>query len=575
MIPGPVHPGMRIHRSISLVLSSALAVLTLGAGISYAQVQPGDIFREHVWAPQAPDKFARVTGTDATAQGAFAFLPNPVHQINIPDLTGAVRAEVMIEKLTSHAGTRLPRMRVNSSSWISIPEPAANVIPGTRGTGLPVSEYLQMTYPVIPVPLANLQTGMNSFEFDCQGANGSAIGLTWPQWLHYGVVFRVYYGENKVGAPTGEIVTPRDGDIVGDDPIFDVSARASSGDSVVRVDLLGDYDDFDWQGNGTETGWRAIYRYGRLERHMASDFSAPWQPRWQNSWIPTQHEHFRVIARITASNGLVRITEPVRLAMLRSKTVHRYRSSNISRHWQTNRQLVHGNDVYVTGDLNKATAAQFVVSTWNATSLDEVRFNGPKLMGPFGRGYDLSYDIFPLDVRSIVAGKNRFETYATTPGHGCEVQWPGFELFVRYDVPETPAVFIPYGSACAGSNGVPALSSQGTPKLTQSYQALLANGKANTPVILLNGFSKDLWLGRGLPFDWAPLGAPGCALATSIDFVLGLGTNALGTTAQTFVVPNRTEFLGGSLFAQFMIFDPSANSLGFTLSDAGRWLFGQ
>ncbi|MCA8970429.1 MAG: hypothetical protein KDC95_11615 [Planctomycetes bacterium] len=565
------------HTTLFAVLRRSLLGGTgaLMLAITATAQDPGSVYREHVWKPSGPLKWERVTGTDATDPGALAFLPNPVHQISIIDLTDAVACEVVIEKLTSHSGTRKPRMRVNGNAWISIPEPDPNVIPGTRGSGLPTTEYLQMTYPAIPVPLAQLVSGTNTFEFNCEGNGGSAIGVTWPQWLHYGVNFRIYYKSTKAGAPSGSILSPRDGDIVGDDPIFDVQTAPASGTSITRVDLLGDYDDFDWAGDGTESGWRASYRYGNLEHNMATLFNAPWKPRWQNTWIPTQNSHFRVVARIVASNGLMVVTEPVRLGMLRNKTVHRYRSTNISRTWMTRASISRGNDIHVTGDLSKAIEARFTVATWNATALDEVRLNNLNLMGAFGRGYDMSHDTFGVPLARINPGYNRFTTHAATLEHGCEVQWPGFELFVRYDIPETPAVFIPYGTSCVGTNGTPELSNQGFPKLTQSYFAKLSNGTANAPVILLNGFSKDTWASFPLPFDWAPIGAPGCKLATSIDFTLGLATDASGMTSQQFTVPNRPEFLGGSLFAQFAIFDPSANSLGITLSDAGRWLFGQ
>lgn len=537
---------------------------------------PGSVFRDHVWQPQpGPQKWERVTGADATHSGALAFLPNPVHTIAINDFVDAVACEVIIEKLTSHSGTRKPRMRVNGNAWIALPEPDTQFVPGTQGSGLPATEYLQMTYPVINLPLAQLQAGNNSFEFACEGAGGSAIGRTWPQWLHYGVNFRIYYKATKAGAPTGQILTPRDGDVVGDDPIFDIQALAASNSSIARVDLLGDYNDFDFAGDSSEQGWRQTYRYGSVGNNMGTLFAAPWRLQWQTKWLPTQHKYFRVAARIAASNGLTTMSPAIHLGMARSKSVHRYRAFNIARTWQSRASNYKTSNVTVTGDLTKASEARCTLATWNATSLNELRLNDLMLRGPFGRGYDVSHDSHAIDLSRLNAGWNTFSTFATTLDHGCEVLWPGIEVFVRYDIPETPGVFVPYSTSCNGSSALPVLSNLGTPLLNQSYTARLEGGPVNTPVILLNGFSKDLWSGFNLPFDWAPIGAPGCVLATSIEFTLGLATDAQGVATQLFTVPNRQDFVGGSLFAQYLILDPTANALGLTLSDAGRWLFGK
>lgn len=560
---------MRTLPFIRPLLAGVLTVTSLAA-----QYQPGDVFREVTWRPRST--WARVTGVDGTNPGRNQFLPNPVHFVGIPDLADATRCEVMIEKLTSHTGTRNPRMRVNSNAWITIPEISNSILPGRRGRAGNSWEYQQMFYPVIDVPLAQLKTGTNNFEFACQAAGGSALGAEWPQWLHYGVTFRIYYKSSKAGAPSGEISSPATGDLVSADPEFVVNAVAASGSTIRRVDLQGDYYDFDWDGDGSDSGWHGgTWRYGQLQHHMGSTQSAPWKITWNNAWVPTQPGPFNVIARIVASNGLIRVTESIRVVQQRDKTVHRYLGSNIARHWQTSRQFLHSNNNYITGDLTKADAAQFTVSTWNGTILDQLRLNGQFLRGGFGKAYDQSYDSIAIPLNRLRAGGNIFETIATTQNHGIEVNWPGIEIFVRYDIPESTPQYLPYGRACSGSAGTPVLSSQGTPRLTRTYTVELSNAPATTPVIILNGFSKDIWNSFPLPFDWTPLGAPGCLLQTSVEFTVGTATNASGNASFPYSVPNRTEFLGGSLFSQFAIFDPTANSLGLTFSNAGRWVFGR
>ncbi|GAI92657.1 unnamed protein product, partial [marine sediment metagenome] len=106
----------RIWISGLFLLTSFLAATAMVR----AEPAAGDVFREYKWRPDG--KWQRVTGPDATAEGAKEFLPNSVNTIRIGDLDGAVKAEVYIEMLLCHAGTIGKKMRINSNPWIPIPE---------------------------------------------------------------------------------------------------------------------------------------------------------------------------------------------------------------------------------------------------------------------------------------------------------------------------------------------------------------------------------------------------------------------------------------------------------------------
>ena len=59
----------------------------------------------------------------ALAMASSAFLPNPVLTIDLPDLTGAVRAELILDRWGGHPGTSNKRVRFNGASWLHLPEP--------------------------------------------------------------------------------------------------------------------------------------------------------------------------------------------------------------------------------------------------------------------------------------------------------------------------------------------------------------------------------------------------------------------------------------------------------------------
>ena len=239
-----------------------------------AEFKPGDVFREYYWRPEG--KWQRVTGPDATHEGAQRFLPNAVNTILIDDLENAARIEAVVEMLLCHGGTVNKRMRVNQNHWISIPE--SSLIPGEVGTGGPRDEYQSMRYPWVEIPLDQIQEGENTFEFTCSG--GTALGKRWPQWILYGVTFRVYYDQVKPH-PTGSIVSPSAGASHGSPPVLEV--QASGTHPIRQVDYIGFYEDFNWEGDGEYRQWHHRTLFGSLYNHIGSATETPFRVTWDTS----------------------------------------------------------------------------------------------------------------------------------------------------------------------------------------------------------------------------------------------------------------------------------------------------
>jgi hypothetical protein len=475
--------------------------LLLLAGSLLAQPEPRDIFREYRWRPQ--DKWQRVTGPDATDPGAKAFLPNPVNEITIDDLALATRIEVQIEKLQSHAGTRYPRLRVNGNAWHEVPEPRSAVIPGSAGLGGFPWEYLTMRYPIVQVPLTQLKTGKNTFEFDCSSRDATMLGRTWPQWLCYGVTFRVYYQHAKPH-PTGTISAPAKQ--LGADPVFSVSA--SGPNPIAQVDVLGDYDDFNWRGDGEDLGWQHAWLYGALTNHIGTTTQSPWQVRWDTTWVPLQTRPFRVCARVTDTAGLTYVTPAIDgLTLRRNKTVVRYRSTAIPSGWQSRANGTHSCQSTVNDDLSKAEAARIFMVTWNGMETSSIGINSTHLLAQIGKWYDIDYSAIDLNPALVRAGANTLYTSSNTEHHGIEVQWPGMELFVRYSVSEGDwvthlAELQAFGSGCPGTGGQPGdvLPADYRRRFGESYSAL----PQATPDVRY----QQVFLGSDLPkaTSWSGIG---------------------------------------------------------------------
>ena len=396
-----------------------------------AAPQPGDIFREYVWAGPwvNASRWQRVTGPDATPDRAKAHLPNPVNRIQIDDLHKACKAEVTIEMLLCHGGTINKRVRVNENAWITIPE--SPHIPGEAGTGPPDTEYQCMRYPCVEIPLKQLCRGENTFEFTCSG--GTSLGQRWPQWIVYGVTFRIYYDESKAHVK-GTIQTPRPGDRLGDMPV--IECQTASDADVDHVDVIGLYEDFDWDGDGLYYEWHYRYFCGKINSHIGTARSSPWKVTWNNAWVPTQKKPMALMARVVDRAGMCYMTPTLRdLRLSRKKTVRMCKPYKVPLRWSTRVGEIDYCKANVSGEIDKIVAAQITMCTWNGDAGDVIGINGRKVVAKVGKNHDLSYDSFAVPVEFILP-ENTLYTYSDTHHHGLEVQWPGMVLFVQYDEPE-------------------------------------------------------------------------------------------------------------------------------------------
>jgi hypothetical protein len=125
-----------------------------------------------------------------------------------------------------------------------------------------------------------------------------------------------------------------------------------------------------------------------------------------------------------------------------------------------------------------------------------------------------------------------------------------------------PASVTAFGSSCAGSLAqAPVMTSAAAPRLGQSTDLKILQAPANTAVVFAQGLSASQAGALALPFDLGVLGAPGCALRTSIDATTAAVSNSSGASALIINVPTTPSLAGFRWFAQGAVLTP-ANTLG-------------
>jgi hypothetical protein len=409
-------------------------VLAGSVTVGLSRPTPGDVFREYLWWNEQGDAGGslRVGGKEGQEHPDRGWAHDYVNAtVVVPhefDLEHAIRAEVVVEKILCHDGTRGLAIEINGNPWLAIPE--AQAIPH------PPWDYQHHIYPVVSLPLSFLRSGSgNRFRMRVAPEHP----WKWPQILVYGVHFRVYYDPAKKPCTTGRIVSPKSGDKLGASVRLQVQADVSVA-PVRRVDYIGHYEDVNYEGDGLYTQWHHHFFHDRLMHHLGSAEKAPWQAVWDTSWVPDQKQPMAIAARIVDANGMIFMTPAVTdLAFDRGGfSVELCKPYDVPKKWVT-RSGEMSERFDVTGDLKKAVAAQLVWSSWSPGYMRGVSINGTKVFESEGPNYQYYFhrvpvsrmDVFKPGVNTLTTGKTPLIDGKMV--HGMEVNWPGIMVLIQYE----------------------------------------------------------------------------------------------------------------------------------------------
>ncbi len=445
---------VRLYRSSRVVRLLPIAMLFFVAVASQAQVvfkspQPGEVYKEYV---RFNDNFSndwRVTDPGTGNATAQTFLPNPTLEINIDDLSNAIRAEATMCVWGGHVGTSNKSIAFNGNAPIPI-------LPLDTSNGLPAGadgrNYISESMITVNIPLNELVQGTNTFQGSC-GDQIDPYGFGWGQFGIYGIVIRVYYDPSVKAHPTGTITSPVARGSLGENPT--ITAAVSSG--VTRVDFLAYYDGYDTDGDGIFAEYHHDYHYRKfdgavsIKNHVGTATSAPWQTTWQTQLVPDQPVGgVKLLARIQDNTGMWYVTPEVsQVSLVRSgASVKLYKPENTPIEFWTmyySGATKSNNFTIPSGtNLADATTAALLVRTWNGddefgTSPADAPYNEywTKLNGntlpTLGIGHYYEFDTVNVSSGWLQTGQNTVEFHSNSQTqHGIEVCWPGAAMTVRY-----------------------------------------------------------------------------------------------------------------------------------------------
>ncbi|GIW02296.1 Ig-like domain-containing protein [Roseiflexus sp.] len=443
--------------------------------------QPGDVFRQF----QDDSTFRQTSVCNASGARCGSVPSEQTRQARNVDLANAVRAEAIFEYWGGHLASTQQEFNVNGGPWTPYPD-----IQGIPPDTLPTCYFRAPTNAIAPLPLSGTggvrppgSTG-NTVTVNYRYRIGpqrslpqcaSGTNFYWGNMWIYEVTTRIYYNSSVV-RPNGAITSPVDGGVITENlsasqfPQISVSAQAPSGRTIARVDLIGNYLDYDWDGDGVLREWHYALRHGVWERTIGtrtspssgSNTNGVYTFTWNTEWVPDQDQPVQLMARITDNTGVSYMTPAVTVTFNRvGRSVRMYNTwsdyygqrvfgppRNFG--FNTYRQPRIGKTAFISipDSLTNATRARFILYSWSgrssvSDSRTTVAINAFSIWSdnPFGVFHDYNFDARVLtNPREFLnQGDNILRIWSNRNDHELEVLWPGPALFVEYSSPpETP-----------------------------------------------------------------------------------------------------------------------------------------
>ncbi|MFQ3630131.1 tandem-95 repeat protein [Roseiflexus sp.] len=442
--------------------------VTLAQSVSEGP-QPGDVFREHTFPQRLilcfrPSNPAQCNNVPAERSAGLTFDP-----------AGATRAELAVEYWGGHIGTR-QHVRVNAQDdWQPLP-PIQNVPSGARQQ----CYFRTILGRTLPLDLSQLRNGENRFRFTIShnnqfGQDTSCPGsFGWGTTYIYGFTARLYYTPGSIPAPSGSITAPAENATIGEMPHITVQATPPAGRTIARVDVIGEYLDYDWDGNGVLREWQYQLVRTQMQRHIgwAVRDGNVYRVVWNTTWIPDQIDAsgnplpVRLMARITDSDGVSVMTAARTVWFQRvGRQVRMYTSShdrgnppqrvygvpqNFGPRNMSNTTAPLTTTITVSDDPGNAASARMIIHTWAGDQTkeepqvrDRITINGIPIVNvnasppatatpPIGADHHWSFDWRDVPVSALSQGDNIFGVWTNRHGHHLEINWPGPALMVEW-----------------------------------------------------------------------------------------------------------------------------------------------
>ncbi len=416
---------MKQMKYIQLILVLHWMVLGL-----CAQPAPGDVFRDYIWTmpnEKTHEPFLRVGGPFDYHKQTEKFPESHYFDGKIAftgtiELTNAIKAELVIEKMQCHDETKNLKIQFNSGGFIPVPE--------SNGIPEPQSDYLHHINAIMELPLEHIKPSGNRFEM----VLGEQHGDHWPQHLIYGLVLRIYYDKNPSGL-NGSILVNTNNKITLN---TEVKFKPEVPENVEKVHFIGHYNGINYEGDGSYNRWHHHYHQGEISYHVGTTSGPAFEIHWNTEWLPDQEEPLKLAAWIQGADGLIYFHPGIgNLKLNRDYSVKLYQPYDQPKNWVT-RTGEHSEKIRIKENLDHAVAAKLIWRSWSPGYMNGLYVNDFLIFTRKGPEYRYkTMCVESRDMQFFHTGENIITTgmtprYHGEMVHGMEVQWPGIMVLIKY-----------------------------------------------------------------------------------------------------------------------------------------------
>jgi len=418
----------------TIVVITAFFVLLIFLGET---VNAGQFYREY-WAEWDEDITncrgrLRVNDTELTLHKTFGkrseAKANGLMLVSInEDLFNIKTAQIYLEMWGGHPGTSSKRFLPNGKQVYDVPE---------VGTAAGHCTY---SYPVIPVKVHHLVTGVNAFQFACD--RGDSF---WGHFIIDNAVVRCFLdpdhpdlAHNDLKEFSSSVKLSGPGNVLDDIAEISISYPKKLEQSIVSVDYFGRYLGFDDSGDGQENDWHGFTQKKQYRNHIGSTSKPPFAVQWDTSMVPSQPGPMAICAVIKIKGGFNYVTETLddlTFPVGRNRVVM-YKCSSIPRPFWSRDSKENKAVINLPEDISTIGNAQLMIKIWDGGEgkvEEPFKINGhPYPITSQKAIHDVVFTIAEVDPEHLKPSKNQITLLSDTEHHGIEVLLPGPVLMVRY-----------------------------------------------------------------------------------------------------------------------------------------------
>ena len=345
------------------------------------------------------------------------------------DLFHLKAAQLYLEMWGGHPGTSSKRFGANGKQIYNVPEVGA------------AAGHCTYSYPVIPLKVHHLVTGVNAFQFACD--RGSSF---WGHFIIDNAAVRCFLKADHPDLTqavlkgfSANVKLPNPGNVLQDITEILISYPSELEKSIVSADYFGRYLGFDDDGDGHEYDWHGFTQKKQYQNHIGSASKPPFSVKWNTSMVPSQPEPMAICAVVQLKGGLHYVTDTLDYLTFPANRgpVVIYKCSSMPTPFWSRDSKENKAVIKLPKDISFLQRVQLMIKIWDGGEgkvTEPFKINGhPYPITSRRAVHDVVFTVAEVNPEHLKPGKNQITLLSDTEHHGIEVLLPGPVLIARYN----------------------------------------------------------------------------------------------------------------------------------------------